>query len=106
MAQDWLENVRQYVPDCDEAAVAGIVRYCGIALQTRDSSLVSFGDAAEVGRVRDNFLRKKLGRTESDADLDAAIRAVGETMKDESFRSRVTVYYLLAQRFDQLSAFG
>ncbi len=106
MAQDWLTNVQKYVPDCDEAAVAGIVRYCGIALQNRDSSLVSFGDPAETGRVRDNFLKKKLGRTESDEELDAAIQLVGETMKGESFRNRVTVYYLLAQKFDQLSTFG
>ena len=53
--------------------IAGIVRYCGIALQKRDSSLVSFADKEEVARVRTNFLRKKLGLTNSDAELDQAI---------------------------------
>ena len=49
------------------------MRYCGIALQKRDPSLVSFADKEEVARVRTNFLRKKLGLTNSDAELDQAI---------------------------------
>ena len=63
MAEDWAANVRKYVPDADDGIIAGIVRYCGIALQKRDSSLVSFTDPAETGRVRENFLKKKLGLT-------------------------------------------
>ena len=49
------------------------MKYRGIALQKRDSSLVSFTDPEEVARVRNNFLKKKLGLTNSDADLDKAI---------------------------------
>src|SRR6185369_11432789 len=55
MAEDWYADVKKYVPNADSNVVAGIVRYCGIALQNRDSSLVSFSDPAEVGRVRENF---------------------------------------------------
>ena len=47
MAEDWAADVKKYVPDADDAAIAGIVRYCGIALQKRDSSLVAFGDVTE-----------------------------------------------------------
>ena len=102
MAEDWAANVKKYVPDADDDIIAGIVRYCGIALQKRDSSLVSFTDPAETGRVRENFLKKKLGLTDPDADLDAAIAGVGEKMKGENFRNRVTVYYLLADHFADL----
>ncbi len=106
MAEDWATNVKVYDPNADDGVIAGIVRYCGIALQKRDSSLVSFGDPVETGRVRENYLKKKLGLTHSDADLDAAIAKVGERMKGESFRNRVTVYYLLAQHFDILHLFS
>ena len=41
MAESWAADVRKYVPDANEKAIAGIVKYCGIALQKRDSSLVS-----------------------------------------------------------------
>jgi len=105
MAEDWLTDVQKYVPNADEAAVAGIVRHCGIALRNRDSSLVAFSDPAETGRVRDNFLKKKLGRTEDDDALDSAIAAVGERMKGDRTKNRVTVYYLLAEHFGQLSLF-
>ena len=80
MAEDWAADVKKYVSNADDQAIAGIVRYCGIALQKRDSALVSFTDKEEVARVRDNLLKKKLGLTLSDADLDKAINAVNDKM--------------------------
>lgn len=106
MAEDWYADVKKYVPSADSNVVAGIVRYCGIALQNRDSSLVSFTDDAEVGRVRENYLKKKLGLTNSDAELNQAIATVGDRMKADRTRNRVTVYYLLAEHFRKLSVFG
>lgn len=106
MVEDWSVDVRRYVPNADPKVIDAIVRYCGISLQNRDSSLVSFNDAAEIGRVRENYLKNKLGLTDSDADLDAAITDVGERMKGDRTKNRVTVYYLLAEHFRKLSVFG
>lgn len=106
MAEDWLADVRKYVADADETVVSAIVKYLGIALRNRDSSLVSFSDKKETDRVRENFLKKKLGLTDDDATLDAAIAGVGERMKEDRTKNRVTVYYLLAQHFGLLSVFG
>ena len=106
MAEDWSLDVRKYVPDADQGVIDGIVRYCGIALQKRDSSLVSFTEKDETDRVRENFLKKKLGLTAPDSELDAAIAAVGQRMKGDTTRNRVTVYYLLAERFGKLLVFG
>jgi len=106
MAENWAADVKKYVPNANEKAIDGIVRYCGIALQKRDSSLVSFTDKEEVERVRNNFLKKKLALTNSDAELDKAIMLVGDKMKDDRTRNRVTVYYLLADHFGKLSTFS
>ncbi|WP_082656055.1 DUF2853 family protein, partial [Sphingopyxis sp. H080] len=106
MAEDWLADVRKYVEDADENVVSAIVKYLGIALRNRDSSLVSFTDTKETDRVRENFLKKKLGLTDDDATLDAAIAGVGERMKEDRTKNRVTVYYLLAQHFGLLTLFG
>ncbi|MHA4838349.1 DUF2853 family protein [Sphingopyxis sp. MSC1_008] len=106
MAEDWLADVRKYVADADENVVSAIVKYLGIALRNRDSSLVSFSDTKETDRVRENFLKKKLGLTDDDATLDAAIAGVGERMKEDRTKNRVTVYYLLAQHFGLLTLFG
>lgn len=106
MTQDWALDVKKYAPDADPKAIAGIVRYCGIALQKKDSSLVSFSDKEEVARVRNSFLKKKLGLSDPDADLDKAIAEVEGKMKGDRTKNRVTVYYLLADRFGKLSAFS
>ena len=94
MATDWAADVKKFVPNADDEVIKGIVRYCGIALQKPDSSLVSYTDPVELGRVRSNFLKKKW-LTDSDDVLDKAIAAVGERMKGVNFKNRVTVYYLL-----------
>lgn len=104
MAEDWAADVKKYAPNADDKVIAGLVRYLGIALQNRDSSLVSFSDKSELARVRDNFLKKKLGLTAPDAELDQAILAVGEKLKGDRTKNRVTVYYLLAEHFGKLSA--
>jgi outer membrane protein OmpA-like peptidoglycan-associated protein len=106
MAEDWAIDVKKYAPDADDKVIAAIVRHCGIALRSRDASLVSFTDTAETDLVRESFCRKKLGLTDSDAVLDKAIAAVGKVMKDDQTRNRVTVYYLLAEKFDKLGLFG
>lgn len=106
MAEDWAVDVKKYVPNADQKAIAGIVRYLGIALQKRDSSLVAFSDKEEIAHVRTNFLKKKLGLTNPDAELDKAIMAIGEKMKGDRTKNRVTVYYLLADHFGKLSAFS
>lgn len=106
MAEDWAADVKKYASDADDKAIGGIVRYCGIALQKRDSSLVSFSDKDEVARVRDNFLKKKLGLDKPDSELDQTITAVAAKLKGDRTKNRVTVYYLLAEHFGKLSTFG
>jgi outer membrane protein OmpA-like peptidoglycan-associated protein len=106
MATDWAADVKKYAANADDAIIKGIVRYCGIALTKVDSSLVAFSDPKELDRVRNNFLKKKLGRTEADSVLDAAIAKVGEAMKADRTKNRVTVYYLLADHYKSLSLFA
>lgn len=105
MATDWAADVKKYITNADDEVIAAIVRYCGIALHNQDSSLVSYSDPVELGRVRENFLKKKLGLTQSDADLDTGIAAVGERLKGVNFKNRVTVYYMLLEQFGMLDFF-
>lgn len=101
---DYIDKVRDYAPSASEDAVDKIVRHLGIALQSRDASLVSCSDATELERVREKWLKKKLGLTEPDDALDAAIAEVCETMRADRNKSRVVFYYLLAQKYDKLGA--
>lgn len=105
MDEDWAIDVKKYVPGADDDIITGIVRYCGIALRSRDASMVSFSDQAETDRVKANFLRKKLALTDPDDVLDAAIARVGQRMQADRTKNRVTVYYLLAEAFGRLEDF-
>ena len=88
MATDWAADVRKYAPDADEAVIGGIVRFCGIALNSRDGALVAFSDQDELARVRDSFLKKKLGLKQANEALDAAISEVGKRLKGVRNRNR------------------
>jgi Protein of unknown function (DUF2853) len=102
---DWAANVKKYVPDADQAAIAGIVKHLGIALQSKDSSFVSCTDKSERDRVRDSFLKKKLAMSAGDAELDQAIMDVCQKMHGDRDKPRVTFYYLLAEKYGKLSMF-
>ena len=105
MSHDWAAEVRKYAPDANQAAIGGIVKHLGIALQSRDASLVACDDEKERHRVRDSFLKKKLGLTAPDSELDKAVIDVCGTMRSERDKPRVTLYYLLAEEYGKLSTF-
>jgi hypothetical protein len=106
MTHDWAAEVRRHVPNANDVAIKGIVKHLGIALQSRDASFVACADKAERDRVRDGFLKKKLALNNSDAELDKAVVEVCEKMKADRDKSRVTFYYLLAEKYGKLSVFG
>jgi hypothetical protein len=105
MSHDWAANVKKYVPNANEAAIHGIIRHLGIALQKQDASFVACTDKVERDRVRDSFLKKKLGLSLSDAELDRAISDICQKMHGDRDKPRVTFYYLLAEKFAKLPTF-
>ena len=101
----YVADVKKYASGADEAAIAGLVKYLGIALRNRDSALVTGTDPKEVARVRDNFLKQNLGLTDTDDKLDASIQSVLDKLRADRTKSRVTVYYLLAEQHRKLEMF-
>jgi len=102
---DALEQVRAFAPDADEAVVAKMASTYRLVLSNRDSELVSFSDREERETVRENFLKKKLGLTQSDEELDRAIKEVGTAMGESRRKPRIAAYYLLAEKFGKLDVF-
>ena len=102
---DARESVLEYAPHADVAIIDKMAATYRLALSNRDASLVSASDPEELKTVRENFLKKKLGLTESDADLDKAIAEVIAAMKNGKPNPRLAVYYLLAEKFGKLDVF-
>jgi hypothetical protein len=100
-------DIRKYTKKkVDTKVVEGIGKHLGIALQGRDSSLVACADKSERDTVRDSFLKHKLALTASDSELDKAVEATCQAMAAEQHKSRVTFYYLLAEKYDKLALFA
>jgi hypothetical protein len=103
-AADYFDDVKKHASSYDEDAIAGIVKHLGIALASKDASLVSASDPTELARLKAQFLVKKLGLDDG-PDLDAAIAAVMEKMSGTRNKQRVTVCYMLADHFGKLGVF-
>ena len=102
---DHMADVKKYAKGAvNEAAVAGLAKTYRLVLSKADTRYVACADPAERERVRKNFLEKKLGLAA--ADLDAAIEAVCAAMKADRTKSRLTFYYLLAERYGKLDMFA
>lgn len=78
--RDALESVRAYARRADAAVVEKMAATYRLVLSNRDAAMVSF----------------------SHAELDKAIKAVGEKMKDGRSNPRLALYDLLAEHFDKL----
>jgi len=100
-----LEGVKKYDSNPDEALLQKMAKTYAVVMRNRDASGVACSDKAEKETVRKNFLKKKLGLTMSDADLDAAVDEVCQTMSADRFKSRLVMYYLLAKKFKKESVF-
>lgn len=91
-------------PDAD--LLKKVAKGLGPSIYNKDASLVSAGDQAELDRVKNNFLVKKLGLKDSD-DLMTAINDVIETYgRSNPNKYRVVVYYLLVKKFGKESIYG
>lgn len=102
--EQYVADVKKFAADADREAVEGIVTYLGKGvLAQRDASLVSCSDAEELKRVRDNFCKKKLGLSRSDDEIDKILKEVCSAMSVERNKSRVTFYYLIAEKTGNLA---
>jgi Protein of unknown function (DUF2853) len=99
---EYIADVLRYDASADEGTVGKIVKHLGIALTSKDSSLVSTSDQTEKDRVRDKWCIGKLGLDEGSAAL--IVDKVSEEMAADRQKQRVTFYYLAAKHAGKLDA--
>ena len=82
----------------DDTLLTAVAKGLGPSIYLADASTVSCSDQTEKDRVKNNFLIKKLGCTDS-ADLDAAVNAVCDKMGSSNrSKHRAVFYYLLVKQ--------
>ncbi|MFZ5749472.1 MAG: DUF2853 family protein [Pseudomonadota bacterium] len=101
---DDLKNKCKMTPDM--ALLTKVTIGCGPAIYSADSETVAASDKAELERVKNNFLVKKLGLKDGPQLMDA-INAVIETYgKSERNKYRAVVYYMLTKHFGKEAVYG
>ena len=97
------ESIGRFCESVDQAAIDGLVKHLGIALQNADGSTVAVSDENELATIRDGFCAKHLGM--DSAAADKAVGEVAELMQHDTAKCRVTFYYLLADKAGKLADF-
>ena len=72
---------------------------CGPAIYNADASTVAGSQESELETVKNNFLIKKLGLTDSPELIDAINAAIETYGKSERNKFRAVFYYLLVKHF-------
>ena len=91
----------------DEAFIAKVTNGLGPSIYNKDAETVSCSDASELDRVRENFLKKKLGLSQDDKELDTAIKETCEKMGSSNRNKyRALFYALLAKKFGKESVYA
>ncbi len=91
-----IADIEKYDKKVNMKLANALYRRLAGALARPDARLVAFGDAKEVARVRNGFIKKTLEVSDR-KKADAALEAVATMMKKDRSKSRLTAYYLLAQ---------
>ncbi|MEZ4984093.1 MAG: DUF2853 family protein [Saprospiraceae bacterium] len=87
----------------DANLLNAVAKGLGPSIYNDDSKLVAASDKAELDRVKQNFLIKKLGLADSPA-LDEAIAKVAATYNKRQ-KQRPVFYYLLVKELGQEKAY-
>ena len=108
------EKVTHYIAESkklnlqlSDALLTKVTVGLGPSIYNQDSETVACSSSDEVATVRENFLKKKLGLTQPDEELDAAIENVCEMMGTTNKHKYRTLFYaLLAKNFGKVGVYA
>ena len=94
------DMVKVYDVNSSRDVVQRIVKYCGVALKSRDTSLVACSDPKERERIVKGYAARKLGLKRDEAEQLVADTCL--EMKSQRQKNRVAFYYIMAQKAGKL----
>ncbi|SFS54695.1 DUF2853 family protein [Sphingobacterium wenxiniae] len=107
------EKVAAYVAEAkklnlsiDEKLLTAVAKGLGPSIYNADAETIAASDQAELDRVKQNFLVKKLGLSdgpELDKAIDEVIEQVGRSNRN---KYRAIVYALLVKKFKKESVYA
>jgi hypothetical protein len=91
----------------DAELLAKVTKGLGPSIYKKDAETIACSSDDELSTVRENFLKKKLSLTNSDDELNDAIKKVCEKMGTSNRNKyRAIFYYLLTVAFNKESVYA
>ncbi len=101
------EFVKSHGLKLDDGLLVKVTTGMGPSIYKKDAELIACSNTDEVDRVRENFLKKKLGLTQNDDELNKAIHEVCEEIGSSVKNKYRTVFYtLLVEKFNKQSVYA
>ena len=98
----YIQKAKELNLDLSEDLITKVTKGLGPSIYKKDAEIVSCADKSELDRVRENFLKKKLSLSNSDEELDAALKEICEKMgSSNKNKYRAIFYSLLVQKFNK-----
>lgn len=79
---------------------------CGPSIYSANSETVAASDNAELERVRDNYLIKKLGLPEGPNLMEAINACIDKYGRSNRNKYRAVLYYMLTRHFGKEAVYG
>lgn len=79
---------------------------CGPSIYNADASTVAGSQESELETVKDNFLIKKLGLSDSPALMEAINEAIETYGRSNRNKYRAVIYYMLTKKFGKESVYN
>ncbi len=91
----------------NEELVVAVAKGLGPSIYNADASTVSCSDSEELARVRESFVKGKLGVTDADDAIDAVIADIcAQLGTSNRNKLRVAFYYLLTVHYGKESVYA
>ncbi len=89
----------------DAQLLRKVTKACGPSIYTKDGEKVSASDKKELERVKQNFMKKKLGLQDKQLDkgIEHAIDKIGRSNRN---KYRAVFYYILVKKFRKEAVFA
>jgi len=108
------EKIEQYIAESKKLGltlsndlIEKVTVGLGPSIYKKDSETIACSQVSELDTVKKNFLKKKLGLTDDDSTLDAAIKKICETMGSSNRNKyRALFYALLTKEFKKESIYA
>ncbi len=103
----YTSKMKDIEPKFDAKLLAKVTKGLGPSIYKKDSESIACSSDDELATVRKNFLQKKLALTNSDDELNTAIKKICEKMGSSNRNKyRAIFYYLLIVAFKKESVYA